>query len=70
MLEYHELKYKLIEDYDRYIDYYVNSANSDSQSSYTTKYISLIVYIGDLFAEMFDEDIENYSENMIEIRKI
>lgn len=52
------VKEKLIEDYERYVMMFNSPNNLDS---WKIKYMSIIVYISDLFADLYDEDIEDNS---------
>lgn len=52
------VKEKLIEDYERYVMMFNLPNNLDS---WKIKYMSIIVYISDLFADLYDEDIEDNS---------
>ena len=54
------VKKRLVEDYEKYVGYY-NSKNIPV-SSWRTKYISLVVYISDLFCDLYDDDIEDYTD--------
>ena len=59
-------KERLIHDYERCIDIY-NHILHDNEASYLkTKYITLIVYIGELFEDLFDEDIDDYTDKKVE----
>lgn len=52
------VKKRLIEDYERYVMMFNSDNNLDS---WNIKYMSIIVYISDLFADLYDEDIEDNS---------
>ena len=55
-----QYKQRLIYDYERYAEMYHNVDEKEIPWG-KIKYISIIVYINDLFAELFDEDIEDYA---------
>ena len=58
-------KSKLIQDYERYIKMY-NRPETNKVHAWKYKYISLIVYIGDLFSDLFGEDIDYYTDLKVE----